>query len=81
MGVAAGSSVTHFELVACSGQVLQTFDAAPLSLAKGEIKTINVASNMLQGKTYFRAKADAKSQVLERNETNNAYDTMNSCVY
>lgn len=79
--VAAGSSVTHFELVACSGQVLKTFDAAPMTLAKGEVKTINVAANMLQGKTYFRAKADAKSQVLERNETNNAFDSMNSCLY
>lgn len=77
--VGAGSSVVKLEVVSCSGQVLKTIESSAMTLAKGESKTFKLSASSAPS-SYLRVKADSKQQVLEKNETNNTMDGMNSCI-
>jgi len=77
--VGAGSSVVKLEVMSCSGQVLSSSVSSAMSLAKGESKTFSMSATHAPG-SYLRVTADAKQQVLEKNEKNNIADGINSCI-
>ena len=79
--IAADSSTIRLEVMACSGQVLQTYDSAPLGFAKGEAKSVTFNAKYVPGKTYLRVTADATAKILELNEKNNVLDGASSCVW
>ena len=79
--IAANASVTRLEVMSCAGQVLQSYDSAPLAIAKGETKSITFPAKYVPGKAYLRITADATTKVLERNEVNNVSDGSGSCVH
>jgi len=79
--IAAEASTVRLEVMACSGQVLQSYDSAPLTFAKNEAKSLTFNAKFVPGKTYLRVTADATSKVLERNEKNNVLDGASSCVW
>ena len=79
--VPSEAAVTRLEVMSCSGDVLQTYDSAPMTFAKNEAKTITFPAKFVPGKAYLRITADATKKVLERNETNNVYDGSGSCVH
>ncbi len=75
----ASPSVVKLEVISCSGSVLQTLNASPVAMAKGEKKTLTFAATM-PAKSYLRVTADAQGQVGEKLETNNVWDAINSCL-
>jgi hypothetical protein len=79
--IASKPSVVRLEVLACSGEVLHSYDSAPLTFAKGETKSISFPTAYPGGNTYLRVTADAKSAVLERNEKNNVLDGIGTCVH
>jgi hypothetical protein len=79
--VAAGPSVVRIEVVSCSGPVLASIDTAPLAMAKGEVKAMTVPFGATSGKKYLRVRADATGKVFERDEKNNLWDDMNTCIH
>lgn len=79
--VDAGPSVTRVEVVSCSGPVLATVDLAPMPLAKGEVKSVTVPFAQASGKKYLRVRADVNKSIKERNESNNTWDDMNTCIH
>jgi hypothetical protein len=78
--VGSAPSTVRVEVVSCAGPVLHAYDSAPISFAKSETKTITFAAQYQGTRTYLRVTADAKSNVIERNEHNNVLDAINSCV-
>ncbi len=79
--VDAAPSVVHLEVMSCSGQVLAQSDSVAVPVAKGQIKPLSFTVPPTTGKRYLRVKADATNAVLEKNEMNNLFDAINSCVY
>ena len=79
--VAAEPSVARVEVMSCGGQVLQTYDSVPFTVAKGSIASVTIPATFVPGKTYLRLTVDATSKVLERSETNNVMDASGSCIH
>lgn len=79
--VDANPSVTRVEVMSCSGPTLATVDLAPTSFAKGQTKSFSVQFPQQSGKIYLRVRADQGGSVKERNETNNLWDDMDTCIH
>ncbi|RYG83434.1 hypothetical protein EON77_06935, partial [bacterium] len=52
-----------------------------VAVAKGQSVPLTLSFSPTAGKRYLRVRADAKSAVAERIETNNVWDSQNSCLY
>lgn len=79
--IAAGQSSVKLEVVACSGAVLQTLSLGLRSVPKAGTSALTFTATRPSGKHYLRVKADAGLQVSEKNENNNLWDAVNSCMY
>ena len=80
--VDAGKSIARVEVVSCSNNaVLASAETWGVAVAKGESVPLTLSFSPTSGKRYLRVRADAKASVSERIETNNVWDSQNSCLY
>lgn len=80
--VDAGKSIARVEVVSCSSNaVLASAETSGVAVTKGQSVPLTLSFSPTSGKRYLRVRADANSAVYERSETNNVWDTQNSCLY
>jgi hypothetical protein len=77
--VGAGQSAVHLEMLSCKGTVLKSAMVGAGSVPKAGSTNVSFSATLPQQKYYFRIKADAASQISERNEGNNLWDGISAC--
>lgn len=78
----AGASAVKVEFLSCSTNLpIGSGQASLAGVSAGGAATVTVAATK-PGKSYIRVTADSGKQVVEGNETNNAWtESMNACIY
>jgi hypothetical protein len=75
----APPSVARVETVSCGGSVIASYETIPFTVNKSTNMAFKVPVKRAV-KAYLRLTVDAKSQVAEKDETNNVFSDSDPCV-